>query len=278
MTESIKEILTHFSIELNPSSYGNGHINDTYLVATDPSYILQKINKNVFKKPEEVMENIKLVTEHLRRKIIAEGGDPMRETLNLIETVDGKPYYRTEDGEYYRMYVFVDGARSYDVVESPEQLYNAAKAFGKFQNMLADFPAEKLYEVIPRFHDTRKRYADFLAAVEADSAGRAAGAAREIQFVKDREDAVGVVVDDIASGRLPVRVTHNDTTLTPSCLGRSSTISATRSALPAPPARRTRRISTRSGSIWRISRRSQRDSPRRSPPSRSGNWSCFPSP
>ena len=213
VTESIKEILTHFSIELNPSSYGNGHINDTYLVATDPSYILQKINKNVFKKPEEVMENIKLVTEHLRRKIIAEGGDPMREPLSLIETVDGKPFYKSSDGEYYRMYVFIDGARSYDVVESPEQLYQAAKAFGRFQNMLADFPAEKLYEVIPRFHDTRKRYADFLAAVEADSVGRAAGAAREIQFVKDREDAVGVVVDDIASGILPVRVTHNDTKL-----------------------------------------------------------------
>ena len=213
MSESIKEILTHFSIELNPSSYGNGHINDTYLVATDPSYILQKINKNVFKKPEEVMENIKLVTEHLRRKIIAEGGDPRREPLNLIETVDGKPFYKSSDGEYYRMYVFIDGARSYDVVESPEQLYQAAKAFGRFQNMLADFPAEKLYEVIPRFHDTRKRYADFLAAVEADSVGRAAGAAREIQFVKDREDAVGVVVDDIASGILPVRVTHNDTKL-----------------------------------------------------------------
>ena len=213
MEDLVKDILMHFNIDIKPSSYGNGHINDTYLIKTNPSYILQKINKNVFKDPVSVMQNIKLVTEHLRKKIIESGGNPERETLNLIETTDGKPYYRSESGEYYRMYIFVEGARSYEIVENPMQLYNAAKAFGNFQKMLADFPAEKLVEVIPNFHNTKVRYNDFVKSVDENKVSRAAGVQDEIDFVLNRKNDTGIIVDAIDAGKIPVRVTHNDTKL-----------------------------------------------------------------
>ncbi len=210
MTEKISEILKHFNISGVPEPLGNGHINETFRVS---DFVLQKINKNVFHDPVAVMENVKAVTEHLKKKIAEAGGDPAKETLNYLDTVEGLPYYLTEDGEYYRAYVYVDGVKSYDVAESPELLYQAARAFGKFQNMLADFPAYTLHEVIPSFHDTRKRLRDFKASVERDASGRAEKVKEEIRFVLDREDDCGVVIDALRSGDLPVRVTHNDTKL-----------------------------------------------------------------
>ncbi len=210
---NLTEILKHFNISISPDSYGNGHINDTYIVKTNPGYILQRINTNVFKDPVSVMENIKAVTEHLRAKILAAGGNPERETLNLIDTIDGKPYYVDDNGDYYRMYIFIEGAKSYDIVENPRQLYNAAKSFGNFQNMLSDFPAENLHEVIPNFHNTVSRYADFKKSVEDDVAGRAELVKDEIKFVLDREPDASVVVNDIENGKIPLRVTHNDTKL-----------------------------------------------------------------
>ena len=213
MSNNLKHILSKFNINIEANSYGNGHINDTYLVKTQHSYILQKINQNVFKNPEQVMENIKAVTSHLRVKIAEAGGDPDRETLTVIDTVDGLPYYKDENGDYYRMYISIEGTKSHDTVEDPSQLYNAAKMFGNFQNMLADFPADKLFEVIPNFHNTKSRYADFKKAVEGDAAGRGAEVAEEIKFVLDREADASVVVDDMAAGIIPLRVTHNDTKL-----------------------------------------------------------------
>jgi len=207
------DILKHFNLNLTPSIYGNGHINDTYIVHSQPDYILQRINKNVFTNPPAVMENIQGVTEFLRAKIIENGGDPERETLNLIYTIDGKPYYEDENGEFYRVYKFIDNAVSYDLVEDPSQLYSAARAFGKFQNMLADYPAEKLHETIVDFHNTKARFKQFTDAVAKDAAGRAKDVQEEIQFVLDREADCSVVVDVIADGRIPLRVTHNDTKL-----------------------------------------------------------------
>ena len=213
MDSKFNEILKHFAIELELSSYGNGHINDTYIVHSKPDYILQRINKNVFTNPPAVMENIQGVTEFLRKKIEEAGGNPERETLNLIYTVDGKPYYQHTDGEYYRMYKFIDHAISYDAVENPMQLYHAAKAFGKFQNMLADYPAEKLHETIVNFHNTKVRFDNFKKAVEDNLAGRRDEVAEEIQFVLDREADCSVIVDALADGSIPLRVTHNDTKL-----------------------------------------------------------------
>ncbi len=213
MASNLHDILKKFGIELEPSAYGNGHINDTYIVHAEEDYILQRINKNVFTDPPTVMENIVGITEFLRKKVTELGGDPEREILNLIPTVDGKYYYMSDDGEYYRVYKFISGAKSYDTVDDPSRLYHAAKAFGKFQNLLADYPADKLNETIVDFHNTKARYDQFKTAVKNDAVGRAKNVGAEIKFVLDREPDSVVVVDAIESGKIPLRVTHNDTKL-----------------------------------------------------------------
>ncbi len=212
MKENIKDIMAFFGIDGDAVPYGGGHINDSYITEkTSPKYILQRINHNIFKNPDEVMQNIIKVTEFLRKKIIQNGGDPARETLNVIKTVDGNSYVKTLSGNYYRMYEYIDGASSYQTVENPIHFYNAAKAFGKFQNMLDDFPANELFEVIPDFHDTRKRFDTFEKVLLEDKFGRRKDVEKEIQFVLDRKNTVGLIVDAIADGRIPLRVTHNDT-------------------------------------------------------------------
>ena len=213
MAYQLSEIVRQFTIDVNVEAYGNGHINDTYIANSEPKYILQRINSAIFKKPEEVMANIVAVTEFLRKKIIAAGGDPERETLNVIKTVDGKSFYKTDDGNYFRMYKYVERAVGYEMVESPEQFYQAARAFGRFQNMLADYPAETLFDTIPRFHDTEKRFADFEEAVANDLAGRKVLVKDEIDFVLSRKADASVVLNGIRNGEIPLRVTHNDTKL-----------------------------------------------------------------
>lgn len=123
--------------------------------------ILQKINREIFQKPEELMENIAGVTGHLKKKVLQKGGDPEREVLNLIPTKDGKAFLTDENGECWRAYIFITDAVSYDLAEKPEDFYESAVAFGKFQEMLADYPAETLHETIKDFHDTKKRFSDF---------------------------------------------------------------------------------------------------------------------
>ena len=213
MSYSLADIVRNFIIDVDVAAYGNGHINDTYIADSEPRYILQRINHAIFKKPDEVMSNILGVTEFLRGKITAAGGDPDRETLTVIKTKDGESYYKTEDGNYFRMYKYIENSVGYEMVENPEQFYEAAKAFGKFQRMLSDYPVEKLYDTIPLFHDTRKRFADFKKAVDDNIAGRKALVEKEIAFVLAREADASVVVDAIADGRVPLRVTHNDTKL-----------------------------------------------------------------
>ncbi len=213
MTTELKEILNRFQITEEPEDHGNGHINNTYLLPGKPRKILQRINTSVFKQPEQVMENICAVTEHLRKKILAAGGDPLRETLTVVPTADGTPYYIAPNGDLYRMYLFIEDAVSLDRADSPETFAASAHAFGKFQQMLADFPAHTLHEVIPKFHDTADRLRQFREALAADRAGRAASVQEEIDFVLSRAAYVTRVTDAIADGSVPLRVTHNDTKL-----------------------------------------------------------------
>ncbi len=192
--------------------YGNGHINDTFMVITvdddqnEHKYILQAVNSNVFKKPEQVLKNIEKVTDYLRD--IAE--DP-REVLTLVRTYTGTTHYKDKDGYYWRMYDFVTDSICLDRPESTEDFYQCAIAFGKFQKMLNDFPADTLYETIPDFHNTPKRYENFLNAVNEDKIKRAANVQEEIQFIKDRADFYSVLTDSYKAGKLPLRVSHNDT-------------------------------------------------------------------
>lgn len=220
--EQLEEVIGHFKYEGEPTDirpYGSGHINDTYLLTLkndgreDTCIILQKMNKEVFPKPVELMENVMNVTSYLREKIIEKGGDPQRETLNVIPAADGRAYYVDSKGEYWRSYIFITDATSYDKVEKPEHFYESAVAFGNFQRLLSEFPAETLHETIEGFHDTSARFETFKQAVKEDKMGRAASVRQEIEFVLEREDVADYFGDLQKRGELPLRVTHNDTKL-----------------------------------------------------------------
>ncbi|MGN1166409.1 MAG: phosphotransferase enzyme family protein [Lachnospiraceae bacterium] len=220
--EQKDEVIANFRYEgilIDERPYGSGHINDTFLLTFEIAemgcikVILQRMNKSVFAKPTELMENIIGVTSHLRKKIVENGGDPERETLNVILTVDGKPYYVDSEGDYWRSYKFITDATSYDQVEKPEHFYQSAVAFGHFQCLLADYPAETLHETIVGFHDTKARFATFKKAVEEDKCGRASSVKKEIEFVLEREEIANYFCDLLNKGEIPLRVTHNDTKL-----------------------------------------------------------------
>lgn len=217
MDYNFKEIFDFFLyegefVEANP--YGEGHINETFLVeTTKKTYILQRVNNTVFKKPQQVIDNIEAVTEFLREIIIKNGGNPDRETLTLIPTKDGNKCYIDEEGNLFRAYLNVDKTCCYQTVENPDVFYRVAKTFGRFQKLLADFPAEKLYETIPNFHNTVDRYRIFKETLAADKMGRAKEVQAEINFVLEREKDAALVLDAINSGEIPLRVTHNDTKL-----------------------------------------------------------------
>ena len=214
MTEfKFSEICEKFNIESEINPYGNGHINDTYLCDSTPRYILQRINANVFKNPDEVMGNIYNVTEHLRKKIMAAGGDPNRETLTVIRTRDGKNYYLDEDGYFFRMYRFIEKSVSYDTVEDPVQLYHAGTAFGRFQKMLDDFPADKLFETIVDFHKTPVRVNQLETAISNNAAGRLSSVKAEVDFALEYSKYASLITDAMEAGLVPSRVTHNDTKL-----------------------------------------------------------------
>ena len=199
-------------------SYGNGHINDTYLVHVKNGenvkrMILQGINTDIFQDVDGLMENIQKVTSFLREEIVKEGGDPERETLNVVPTLEGKSYFKAEDGKCYRMYKFIEGAVTYDAVRTPEDFYESGKAFGNFQSKLAAFPAEELHETIPDFHNTPVRFARFEEVVKEDKLGRAKDVQEEINFVLSRKALAEELAGLLKAGKLPLRVTHNDTKL-----------------------------------------------------------------
>lgn len=213
MEEVMKMLDTaaHFCLEGTPVScepYGSGHINVTYLLKTDKkNYILQKINDSIFKDVDGLMNNITAVTGWLAKEAKDE-----REVLHVIPTVDGRPYLRTPEG-CYRVYDFVTGSLCMDAAETEEDFYQSAYAFGTFQRQLAGFPAETLCETIPNFHNTVDRYRLFKEALKKDVCGRAAGCAPEIEFALKHEQEAGMMLDMLAKGLLPLRVTHNDTKL-----------------------------------------------------------------
>ena len=198
--------------------YGSGHINDTYRLTYETSqgtkrYILQRMSRNIFKKPVELMENISGVTSWLRKKIIENGGDPERETLTLVKSQTGLLYFVDSDGEYWRVYLFIEGATCYDAVKDDNDFYQSAVAFGHFQQLLADYPAETLHETIKDFHDTKKRFQTLKNAIEKDSCHRAESVKEEIAFALQHEYLANVFGELLAKGEVPLRVTHNDTKL-----------------------------------------------------------------
>ena len=216
------EAIVNFQLEgmvMSAIPYGSGHINDTFLMTlrkddgSDGRVILQRMNNKIFTEPVKLMQNILNVTSYLRKVIIENGGDPDRETLNVIQTKSGLPYFVDSDGDYWRCYIFIEGAKTYDQVESVEDFYQSAVSFGNFQRMLASYPAETLHETIKGFHDTKARFEVFKKAVADDICGRAKDVQKEIEFVLAHEDVANVFGDLLAKGEIPLRVTHNDTKL-----------------------------------------------------------------
>ena len=215
---AIEKVVAAFDVEGKVVEYipfGNGHINDTRLVTMDNGvqYVLQRINKNVFKRPDLLMENYVGVTKFIRKKIEEMGGDPLREVLNAIPAKDGKPFTIDEEGQYWRLLVYVTESMSYDKVERPEQFYDSAVSFGDFQYMLRDYPAETLHETIVNFHNTPDRFRQLTEAIANDAKGRLAEVAAEVEFAKAREEFAGTLERARREGKLPLRVTHNDTKL-----------------------------------------------------------------
>jgi hypothetical protein len=196
--------------------FGSGHINDTYAAVFDQSgrpsrYILQRVNHNVFKDPAGLMDNIQRVTDHIRRKLEAARADQIsRRVMTLVPARDGRCWYVDADGNYWRCFLCIERAKSYDQVEAPCQAFAAARAFGQFQRQLADLPAPRLRDTIPSFHNTRSRFDDLRRAIEQDARNRAAGVKPEIEFALRHEPLVDVLPGLQRRGLLPERVTHND--------------------------------------------------------------------
>ena len=202
----------HISGEFRSAGhYGSGHINDTYCVEFDQAgtmtrYILQRINHNIFRQPVLLMENIQRVTTHLAGKISGEF-DFSRRVLTLVPARNDLVYHIDPDGNYWRAYLFIERALTYDAVESPRQAFEAAKAYGRFQKLLADLPGPRLHDTIPDFHNTAKRFAALETALAKDVSNRAKFAKREIDFARIRESITTI----LSGANLPERVTHNDT-------------------------------------------------------------------
>ena len=219
--EQMKAVTDNFLIEgdlIHVERFGEGHINQTYAVyyafVNKPTvrYIVQKISTTAFKNPEKLNENIFLVTEYLKEKIRKNGGDETRETLSLIPTKKGESFHKTEIGEYFRIYKFIENATCFQTA-TKETYYQSAKAFGKFSKALDGFDAELLFDTIENFHNSENRYKNFEISLEKDTVGRVSGLENDINFVKERKDFCSIILKEIRNGNIPLRVCHNDTKL-----------------------------------------------------------------
>ncbi len=218
----IKSVTGAFDLQgpfVSGGPYGTGHINDTYAVTVDHShgprrYILQRINHNVFKQPAQVMANIERVTKHLESQLLRDGADDIdRRALTLIPTVSGLSFHVDAEGNHWRLYIFIEQAQTYDEIQTTEQAFQCAKAFGTFTKQLADLPGEPLFETIPDFHNTRARFDALQAAIDADVCNRAVEVTDEIAFAGAREEMVDRLLDLQRAGKIPLLTTHNDTKL-----------------------------------------------------------------
>ena len=219
MEETILQAIRAFDLpegNIRADAFGNGHINRTYAVSVEgrkERYILQRINQYVFHHPDQVQENILEVTSWLRRKITQEGGDPERETLRVIPARDGKPYFLDGQENWWRMFPLVEDTFSRDLPDTPDLFEKCGRAFGRFQRRLNDFPAGRLHETIPNFHNTPWRMEQLEEAARKDAAGRLSEVRAELEFCRERAKWADRLVRGFEEGRLPLRVTHNDTKL-----------------------------------------------------------------
>ena len=218
--EKIRKVVSEFPLHggfVSAEPYGSGHINDTYAVTFNQGgvpvrYILQRINHEIFKDPVSLMENIERVTQH-QAEALSGLSDASRCAITVVDTKAGESLHRDDDGNFWRVYIMIEGAHSCDILETSSQAYHAARAFGRFQKLLANLPGKRLHETIPKFHDTPSRMNALKEAVEKDSSNRAKNANAEIDFVFARAGLVSKLIDLNKAGLIPERITHNDTKL-----------------------------------------------------------------
>lgn len=196
--------------------FGNGNINDTYQVTYDQGgirlhYTLQRVNKTVFTEPEKVMENVDRVTRHMLNKIHSSNQATRKRTIRLLYARTGEPYVYDDQGELWRAYIFIEHARTYDVLESTDHAFKAARTFGEFQDDMVDLPGPRLHETIPNFHNTPLRFSKLQEVIKLDPCGRVKEVSEEIDFVMNRSSELGRLVELNQAGLLPERITHNDT-------------------------------------------------------------------
>jgi Ser/Thr protein kinase RdoA (MazF antagonist) len=218
-SKNIAEVISHFKCTADVWSqmaYGSGHINDTFrlknVMPGGTDYLMQRINHKIFTNVDKLTDNMCRVTEHLKGKINALGyGDPMKEVMTLIPTINNRYFYKDSDGDYWRMFYFLSDTKSYDVVETQKQAYEGGRAFGKFQYMLSDIPAGEIFEVIPDFHNIQKRLQHLEDAVTEDAGGRVASVTAELDIVKKYAEQMQYFQQPEQVAALPKRVIHNDT-------------------------------------------------------------------
>jgi Ser/Thr protein kinase RdoA (MazF antagonist) len=194
--------------------FGSGHIHDTYRVAMDDGgrYLLQRINHDVFRDVEGLMHNFDRVTRHIRKKLAETAGhDPDRECLTLIPAKDGRSFLQGEDGRFWRMLLFIQDSRSVDQSDDPALVAEAGRAYGGFIRLLSDLPGRRLNETIPAFHNMQNRLRNFFRAVQNDPAGRVQDVQSEIRWIDRRADEMQTIQRMVRDGRIPERITHNDT-------------------------------------------------------------------
>ena len=217
MTYNLNEIFNFFRTDgayVSGEPYGSGHIHDTFRIETEgkDDYILQRLNNKIFKNIPQLQHNIERVTVHLQNKLKKiPGSDIKRECLQLVNAKDGKSWIEDSEGNFWRMYIFISNHRSYNIVDSPDKAFEGGKAIGRFQAMLSDMPGEPLFETIPFFHDIEKRLDTFSLTVNRDPVKRASVVKDEIKQVLDRSEEMKVILSLGMEGKIPLRITHNDT-------------------------------------------------------------------
>ncbi|MCG8476343.1 MAG: aminoglycoside phosphotransferase family protein [Cytophagales bacterium] len=219
VTHDLNAIASAFALQgriISIEPFGSGHINDTYAVRTaeagTPDYVLQRINHQIFPDVEGMMDNIQRVTRHIRQKLTDKKiKDADSRVITVIPTKDGKSFFRDEEGNFWRMLVLIANSKSFDQVQNTKQAFEGGKAFGEFQQQLADLPGGPLTEILPNFHNVLWRFDNFEKALKENPAGRAEETAEEIEFLKERIGEMRKIQDLLDDGAIPVRVTHNDT-------------------------------------------------------------------
>jgi len=218
MEYDLESVASNFKVAgrlIEPEPFGSGHINDTFSLrsrtdAGERHYILQRINHNVFKDPAAMMDNIRRVTTHIRRKLEGRTDDSAERQLTVIDTNDGAACFEDNQGNYWRLYNKIEEALTYDTLESTKMAYEVARMFGWFQRMLIDLPGPQLHETIGDFHTTPKRLKDFESVLQRDPCNRAKDAAAEIDFVLDNAGICDVLLKLVSEGEIPIRIAHND--------------------------------------------------------------------